>query len=154
MQTEFERAIDALKRQDYQAAQRGFMQCSKAGGAEDDNLLASYLGLAQVLNDDHNGLLRCRDAASNEVVDGTVFLNLACAEWHAGNRKRAIDAIRRGVKIDASHERLNRACARLDCRKRCCFGFLPRGHRLNRLFGKLFRRSGDRVSAHQLLFSA
>jgi len=149
-------AVEALKAKDYQAAERAFSEQIKVLASDDGqyNLVSSYLGLAKVLSDDIDGLLLCRDAASNEVFDGQVYLNLACAEWSANNRRRAVDAIRRGVKIDAANHQLNRACAQLDCRKKCCFGFLPRGHKLNRIFGRLRRRSGQPVTVHHLLFSA
>jgi len=149
-------AMEALKAKDYQAAERAFAEQLKALASHDEryNLLSSYHGLAKVLSNNDDGLLLCRDAASNEVLDGQVYLNLACAEWYANNRRRAVDAIRRGVKIDAANHQLNRACAQLDCRKKCCFGFLPRGHKLNRIFGRLRRRSGQPVTVHHLLFSA
>ena len=150
----YQLAKDAMQAEDYKAAERSFRMVMDSIGEhhEQHNLLLSGYGLSQVLNGDDNGLLLCREAASNEVFDGDVFLNLACAEWHCFNRKRAIDAIRHGIKIDADNERLNRACARLDCRVRCCFGFLPRSHSLNRLFGRLFRRPSTPLTVHSLLY--
>ena len=147
-------AKDALEAQDYKAAERAFKLVLDSMNEHDEQYssVQSYYGLSQVLNANKNGLLLCRDAASNEVFNGDVFLNLACAEWHSYNRKRAIDAIRHGIKIDAEHKQLNHACAKLDCRKRCCFGFLPRGHRLNRLFGRLFRRPVPMLTVHSLLY--
>ena len=149
-------AVKALKAKDYQAAERAFAEQVKTLASHDRqyNLVSSYHGLAKVMSDNEDGLLLCRDAASNEVLDGQVYLNLACAEWHVNNRRRAVDAIRRGIKIDAANHQLNRACAQLDCRKKCCFGFLPRGHKFNRIFGRLRRRSGEPVTVHHLLFSA
>ncbi len=150
----YRNAKDALKAEDYKAAERAF-KIALDSIAEDDehyNRVLSYYGLTQVLNSNDNGLLLCRDAASNEVVDGDVFLNLACAEWQGDNRKRAVDAIRHGVKIDADNTRLSSACAKLDCRRKCCFSFLPRNHKLNRFFGRLFRRSGPEVTVQNLLF--
>ena len=143
-----------LKAQDYRAAERAFKKVLESMDEQGEhyNSVLSFYGLSQVLNDDQHGLLTCRDAASNEVFDGEVFLNLACAELHSNNRKRAIDAIRHGIKIDAENEQLNRACAKLDCRRRCCFNFLPRGHKLNRLFGRLFRKNSDAVTVHSLLY--
>jgi len=151
----YQNAKDALKAQDYKAAERAFKVAFDSIDESDEyyNNVQSYYGLAQVLNSNENGLLLCRDAASNEMFDGYVFLNLACAEWQSDNRKRAIDAIRHGIKIDANHEQLNRACAKLDCRKKCCFSFLSRNHKLNRLFGRLMRRpSGQPLTVHGLLF--
>ena len=155
MDTEtFLNAKDSLKAQDYKAAERTFKKVLESIDEhhEDYNSVSSYYGLAQVLASNKNGLLVCRDAASNEVFDGEVFLNLACAEWHSNNRKRAVDAIRHGVKIDAGNTQLNHACAKLDCRKKCCFGFLPRGHKLNRIVGRLLRRPGAVTTVHSLLY--
>lgn len=150
----YNNAKDALEAKDYRAAERAFKRVLASIGEHDEqyNSLQSYYGLTQVLNEDGSGLLLCRDAASNEVFDGDVFLNLACAEWHSFNRRRAIEAIRHGIKIDAENKALNRACAKLDCRKKCCFGFLPRSHKLNRLFGRLFRRPVPMLTVHSLLY--
>lgn len=151
----YQNAKDALKAEDYKAAERAFNVALESidEGDEYYNNIQSYYGLTQVLNLNSNGLLLCRDAASNEMFDGYVFLNLACAEWESDNRKRAIDAIRRGIKIDAEHNQLNVACSRLGCRKKCCFSFLARNHKLNRLFGRLMRQPGEQLTAHTLLFS-
>ncbi len=152
-------AKDALKAKDYKAAERAFKiafdTTDENIGLSNNgqyNLVQSYYGLAQVLNSNENGLLLCRDAASNEMFDGDVFLNLACAELESDNRKRAIEAIQQGIKIDTDNVQLKRACAMLECRKRCCFRFLPREHRLNRFFGRLRRRSGEELTVHSLLY--
>jgi len=155
METEaYQNAKNSLKAQDYKAAERAFKVALDSIDEHDEkynNVLSCY-GLSQVLTANENGLLLCRDAASNEASDGEVFLNLACAEWCNDNRKRALDAIRRGIEIDADNKQLNQACVRLGCRKRCCFGFLPREHRLNRFFGRRFRRRGADISVHSLLY--
>ena len=150
----YQHAKDALMAKDYKAAERAFkvaLDSIDEHHGQYNNVL-SYYGLAQVLTSNKNGLLMCRDAASNEVFEGEVFLNLACAEWESGNRKRAVDAIRHGVKIDADNKQLNRACAKLDCRKKCCFGFLPRSHKLNRFVGRMLRRPGPVTTVHSLLY--
>lgn len=150
----YQNAKDALRAKDYNAAERAFKKTLDSITEQNTayNSVLSYYGLSQVLVENKNGLLLCRDAASNEVFEGDVFLNLACAEWHSDNRKRAIDAIRHGVRIDADNQQLNRACAKLDCRKRCCFSFLPRSHKLNRMIGRLFRRPESLTTVHSLLY--
>lgn len=151
----YDNARAALRAQDYKAAQRAFKIALDSLEAGDDrrNTLQSYYGLTQVMNDDSNGLLLCRDAASNQTSDGDVFLNLACAEWHSGNRKRAIEAVRHGLEAVPAHRQLKQACARLDCRRKCCIGLLSRNHKLNRLIGRLLRRPlGQQLTVHQLLF--
>lgn len=150
----FDKGRDALKAKDYKAAERAFKQAMKSVDAHHVlyNKVASYLGLAQVLISDRNGLLLCRDAASSEAVDGDVFLNLACAEWHTENRKRAIDAIIRGREIDTAHDQLVRACMLLDSYRRTVFPFLPRQHFLNRAVGRLMRRAQAEINVHSLLY--
>ena len=155
----WQNAKDALKAKDYKAAERAFKiafdtsnECIGLSNNGQYNKVQSYYGLAQVLNTNENGLLLCRDAASKEMFEGDVFLNLACAELESDNRKRAIDAIQHGLKVDANHVKLKRACSMLECRRKCCFGFLSREHKLNRFFGRLKRRSGQVVSVHNLLY--
>ncbi len=157
-------AHELLKAQDYKAAERAYKKVLDSIDAHDDryNFVLSAYGLSQVLNGNaavnnqesskQNGLLLCRDAANNESLDGDVFLNLACAEWVSNNRKRVINALRQGIKIDADHQRLNNACLKVGCRKRCCFSFLPRSHKMNRFFGRLFRRPEQILEVHHLLF--
>ena len=155
MDTElFDKGCEAFKAGDYKAAERAFREVMKSLDEHHVyyNRVASHLGLAQVLISDRNGLLLCRDAASSETVDGDVFLNLACAEWHTENRKRAIDAVLRGRKIDATHDQLVRACMLLDSRQRNVFPFLTRQHFLNRIAGRMMRRAQDEITVHSLLY--
>ncbi len=150
----YKNAKDALKIQDYKAAERAFKITLDSTDEHNEQYssVLSYYGLSQVLISQENGLLLCRDAASHEIFAGDVFLNLACAEWHCNNRKRAVDAIHHGVKVGTDHEQLSRACAKLDRRKISCFGFLPRNHKLNSFFGRLLRRSSTPVTVHDLLY--
>ena len=150
----FDKGCDALKAQDYKAAEREFSEALKSVDEHHAsyNRLASYLGLARVLISDRNGLLLCRDAASSESQDADVFLNLACAEWHTANRQRAFDAIKRGRSIDAENSRLARAAMLLDSRRRNVFPFLSRRHFLNRTVGRMMRRSKVRIGVHSLLY--
>lgn len=152
-------AKDALKKRDHETAERYFKAALDSThehvGLSNDgqyNDLLSYYGLTMVLNSNENGLLLCREAASNELLNGDVFLNLACAELASNNRKRAIEVIQLGMKIDPYHARLKRACSRIECRKKSCFGFLPREHFLNRFFGRLMRRPEQEFTADSFLF--
>jgi hypothetical protein len=155
----YKNARDALKAGDYKAAERGFKIAfdsihEHVGRANDGqyNNVQSYYGLAQVLNSNKQGLILCRDAASNEQLNGDVFLILACAELESDNRKRAIDVIQHGLKVDPRHGQLRHACARMECRKKCCISFLTREHRLNRILGRMRLRSEPALTAHSLLY--
>ena len=155
MDTEaFEKGREALKAEDYKAADRAFSEAMKSVDEHDQqyNRIASFRGLAQVLISDPNGLLLCRDAASSEMQDGDVFLNLACAEWHCENCKRAIDAVVRGRKIDAAHDQLVRAGALIDSHRRNILTFLPREHLLNRMLVRMMRRHRNELTVHDLMY--
>ena len=150
----FDQGKDALKASDFKAAERDFQEVMNSIDEQHEqyNRVASFLGLAQVLNSNRNGLILCRDAASSEVLDGQVFLNLAAAEWHSMNRKRASEALERGTKIDGDHIQLRRAMKLADSRKRPVFSFLPRAHPLNRMIGRLIRSSPSALSVQTLLY--
>ncbi len=151
----FDSGLAALKADDFKAAERDFQEVVNDldENGEQYNRVASYLGLAQVLNDKRNGLVLCRDVASSEVLDGQVFLNLAAAEWHSKNRKRAIDALYRGSKIDRDHPQLKRAVQLADSRKHPVLRFLPRSHPLNRFLGRLLRATpSSALSVQTLLY--
>ena len=155
MNTElFDKGREAFKAKDYKAAERAFKELMKSLDEHHVfyNRVASYLGLARVMISDRNGLLLCRDAASSETLDGDVFLNLACAEWHTENRKRALDAILRGREIDTAHDQLVRACMLLDSHRRNVFPFLPRHHILNRAVSRMMRRAQPEITVHSLLY--
>ena len=149
----FEKGRDALRAGDYKAAEHNFRDVYSSIDESHVlyNKIASYFGLAQVLIEDPNGLLLCRDVASSESKDGDVFLNLACAEWHSENRERAIDAIARGREIDGKHAQLERAGMLIDSREANVIPYLPRQHMLNRILGRLVRRTPFPLSAHNLL---
>lgn len=144
---------ESLLAQDYMAAKREFNQALNASGEHHhlSNRITSFLGLAQVLTSDRNGLLLCRDAAGAEVADADVYLNLACAEWHLNNRKRAFEAITRGREIDARHPQLLKAAQLLDARRKVLLPFLKREHVLNRLVGRMWRKRPVELTVHTLL---
>ena len=153
-QQAYENGIDAIKAEDYPGAVRDFQECLTSIDEHHDhyNKVTSYLGLSQVLTNNPNGLLLCRDAGSSEVLEGRVFLNLAIAEWRSGNRKRAIDALHRGCKIDAEHAQLKEARALIDKRKKPVLDFLPRDHVINTFLGRFFRRKEEGLSVQSLLY--
>jgi hypothetical protein len=144
----------SLMAKDYKAAKREFLEALNSIDDHHEfyNKIASYLGLAQVLTSDRNGLLLCRDAASSGVIEGDVYLNLACAEWCANNRKRAVEAINRGREIDVTHQQLVRASTLIDSRRRSILPFLSREHFLNRSLGRMMRKNRGELTVHMLLY--
>ena len=149
----FSDGLSALETKDYDGAARDFDIVVKSLDENHDqyNCAVSYLGLARVLTNNDSGLLLCRDAASNEKKYGDVFLNMACAEWHSQQRKRAIDAVRKGLKIDPKHQQLKQILLMLDTRKRNAISFLDRNHILNRILGRLVRKKTPEPTVHALI---
>ena len=152
----FANGLSALGAKDYDGAARDFDTVLNSIDMQDAqyNRVASYLGLARSLLGDDSGLLLCRDAASNETVSGDVFLNIACAEWHAGQRKRAIDAIHRGLEIAPDHQKLHLVLLLMDSRKRAAISFLDRDHILNRFLGRFLRRKSREMTVHTLIVAS
>lgn len=149
----FAKGMSALESKDYDSAVRDFGTALNSIDKRDDqyNRVASYLGLARVLINDDSGLLMCRDAASNEKTNGDVFLNAACAEWRSNQRKRAIDVVYKGLKIDPKHSKLKQVLIMLDTRKRNAITFLDRNHIINRLLGRFSRRKSAEITVHTLI---
>ena len=149
----FANGLSSLEAKDYNSAARDFESALKSidGHNGQYNRVASYLGLARVLINDDSGLLMCRDAAGNEKTNGDVFLNVACAEWHSNQRKRAIDAVHKGLQIDPKHQKLKQALLMLDARKRSVIGFLDRNHFINRLLGRFSRGKSPEITVHALI---
>jgi len=104
------------------------------------NKYASFCGYTRVLNGDRGGLMLCREVVANELYDADVYYNLAKSEWVFKNRKRTIDALLKGVDIDASHPGIRGLCKKMNMRKRAAIGFLPRSNVLNKTIGKLLRK--------------
>ena len=109
------------------------------------NKYASYCGLTRVLNGDNSGVELCRDAASLEILDGDVYLNLACAEWHMKSRQRAISVMEEGLQVDGRHPGLNEFKSNVGVRTKSAISFIPRNNFLNNTLGKLARKKVTRV---------
>jgi len=149
----YKKGRDSLLTEDYKAARREFAETLNSIGEHHQlyNRIISYLGLAQVLTSDRNGLLLCRDAASFEAVEADVYLNLSCAEWHVDNRQRAVEAINLGRQVGAGHQQLERASVLIDSRRRNALPFLRREHVLNRWLGRMMRKHRNGLSVGKLL---
>jgi len=152
----FDRGLDALLAQDYKGAARDFEDALRGGDGKENQedqygRFSSYLGLARVLTDNDSGLLMCRDAAGSETTYGDVFLNVACAEWYSNNRKRAIEAIHKGLEVDPGHQQLNKVIAMLDSRKKNPINSLSRDHVVNKFLGRLLRKHPVEITVHTLL---
>lgn len=99
----------------------------------------SYLGygLAHRKRQLREGLRLCEHAVKLEFYQPDNLLNLARTLVLAGDRRRAMEAVRRGLAIDGDHAELRALAEELGERRPPVLGFLPRGHFLNVLLGRI-----------------
>jgi tetratricopeptide (TPR) repeat protein len=102
----------------------------------------SYYGLGLALVDRrfHRAVEICRAAAKEEFFNPEVYHNLARVHLAFGFKAEGIRFLRRGLMIDPVNEGLRGALARLGLRQLPVLRFLPRGHLVNRLLGRVRER--------------
>lgn len=106
------------------------------------SLCLSYYGLTLIYLDDYeSGIRYCIEAAEDEIINGDIYYNLAIAARAKKDRKLSLDAIRNGLKIDRSNEKLIRLRKLVGYRRKPKINFLSRDHFLNIILGKLTYQS-------------
>jgi tetratricopeptide (TPR) repeat protein len=108
----------------------------------------SYLGYgaARFDNERRDGLALCRHAVTMDPDDPENYLNLARVSLLIDNRRQAVAAVQRGLRIDATFVPLLALRAGMGYRRKPPLGFLSRGHWLNRWLG---RRRHRRLEAKE-----
>ena len=120
---------------------------SKSSG-DVDSLMYSYLGygIAKFKNKRREGLALCEHAVKMEFYQPDNQLNLARTQLLNGNRKRALEAVDRGLKIDSDHAELLALKAEMGSRRPPVLGFLDRGNFLNVFLGRLRHSASSKPS--------
>lgn len=85
----------------------------------------------------------CRDALTAEPTNPEHYLQLGRIYLAADQKRQAISAFRKGLKI-RRHQPIIRELAALGLRQQPVFATLPREHFLNRTLGRLLTRFGAR----------
>jgi tetratricopeptide (TPR) repeat protein len=98
---------------------------------------AYALGLALVRGQFVAGIELARRAVQQNCSDPELYLDLARIHLALGAKAEAVRYLRRGLMVDPSHRRLADELARLGVRRTPALPFLPRGHVLNRVLGRL-----------------
>ena len=135
---EFRQGIAFLAAGDYAQALDAFVRADLRTRRDDiyKNKYQSFHGFMLLQAGEPRGIELCRAAVTPGCFDGDVFYNLARAEMELGRRREAIEAIRRGLAIDATHPDLMRLRQRLGVRRKAAFAFLGRENPINRIIGK------------------
>lgn len=81
-----------------------------------------------------------RAAVRQEFYNPDLYLNLARIYIAFNCKAEAVRYLRRGLMVDPENERLRRKLEELGIRRRPAIRFLPRGHLLNRVLGRLQAR--------------
>lgn len=110
----------------------------------------SYYGLCLVKSrqDPREGMRLCERAAKHAFFHADILANLAQVYAAAGFRQKAFAALERGMKLDANDRTLLAVHDTMGRRRPPVFGFLGRGHPVNRIAGRIrhaFAEKGQRA---------
>lgn len=105
------------------------------------NLYASADGLAKVMTGDSSGLNQCRQAVLDDPKRADLYENLVRACLYLRQRKKAVDALNKGLRVLPHHAGLNRLRREMGYRRHPLIPFLSRDNPINRFIGrKTYRR--------------
>lgn len=99
----------------------------------------SYLGFVLTLANgkSEEGLKLCEQAVKRDFFDPDLFCNLGVVYLRHRQKARAFEAFQKGLNLRPGHPRILEELERYDQRDQAVFAFLPRGHPVNRLAGRL-----------------
>jgi tetratricopeptide (TPR) repeat protein len=99
----------------------------------------SYLGLVLTLmqGKSEEGQKLCEQAVKREFFDPDLYCNLGIVYLRNRLKAQAFEAFQKGLNLKAGHSRILEELERYDRRGEPLLSFLPRGHYLNRLLGRV-----------------
>jgi len=111
-------------------------------GAELNGQFYSYLGygIARYERRVKEGLALCQHSIKLQFYEPENYLNLARVHLLARNRRKAVEALNRALKLNASNPGAIALAREIGWRRRPVIPFLPRSNFLNRLLGRLSYR--------------
>jgi Flp pilus assembly protein TadD len=138
-----ERSFQVLLAQGIKAIEQGntmmaLMHLEDASKKSDSPSLQSYLGfcLAKERRQYKKAISLCRNATKQEPLNSQYWLNLGRVCLLAGQKRLAIEAFRRGLKVNCNQQ-IVEEIKRLGLRKTPVFNNLDRMHFLNRNVGRM-----------------
>ena len=112
---------------------------------KENPVIASYYGLTCALQYDFvsKGLELCRRAADKGIPDPVLWLNLAKIYMRKGDRRNAVAALQRGLRIEKGNPAIIAYWKKIGMRRRPAIKFLSRDNIMNRILGKFtYNREG------------
>jgi hypothetical protein len=103
-------------------------------------ILASY-GLAVGMTTDlKEGIEICHRALNSDRRNPEIYLSIARLQVQAGSRKKAVEAIERGLSFSSKHRELLALQKQIGQRQQPLVPFLPRNSPVNVKLGRLFHK--------------
>ena len=134
---DFRQALDFFQAGNFEVAGVFFGDLLEEEAFQDDDvrICRSWLGLAQVLDGNKDGVVQCRIAAKDGRPPLQVFVNLARAELEMGNRDKLMLALEGGLSLYPDSQALNELHVKFDRRAPPVLKFLDRDNPVNRALG-------------------
>jgi len=132
-----------LERRSYKESISLFQQAidlERQEGAKNPKMkYLSYLGLALTLSQgkSEEGQRLCEQAVKREFFDPDLYCNLGIVYLRNRLKAQAFEAFQKGLNLKAGHSRILEELEKYDRRGEPVLSFLPRGHYVNRLLGRL-----------------
>jgi tetratricopeptide (TPR) repeat protein len=148
----------SLERRSYKESIALFQQAidlERQEGAKNPKMkFVSFLGLALTLSQgkSEEGLRLCEQAVKREFFDPDLYCNLGIVYLRNRLKAQAFEAFQKGLNLKSGHARILDELERYDRRCNPVLTFLPRGHYLNRLLGRVrfrLRHLFDRTAPQQ-----
>ncbi|OLD63958.1 MAG: hypothetical protein AUI47_07835 [Acidobacteria bacterium 13_1_40CM_2_68_5] len=142
-ETAWRGGVQALERRNYKESISLFQQAidqERQEGAKNPKMkLISYLGLALTLSQgkSEEGLKLCEQAVKREFFDPDLYCNLGIVYLRHRMKAPAFEAFQKGLNLKPGHARILDELEKYDRRGEPFFTFLPRGHLLNRMAGRV-----------------
>lgn len=130
------RGIDLLKDHRLTDAHRIFESAYEMD--PENQRICSYYGYTCAMEHDlvQKGLKLCSQAADSGIPDPMIWLNLAKIYIKIGNRRNAIAAMQRGLKIERGHKEIVKYWKKIGMRRKPVIKLLHRDNLLNRFLGR------------------
>jgi len=147
-----------LERRSYKESIALFQQAidlERQEGAKNPKMkYLSYLGLALTLSQgkSEEGQRLCEQAVKREFFDPDLYCNLGIVYLRNRLKAQAFEAFQKGLNLKAGHSRILEELEKYDRRGEPVLSFLPRGHYVNRLLGRVrfrLRHLFDGAAAQQ-----
>jgi len=157
-ETAWRGGVQALERRNYKESISLFQQAidqERTEGAKNPKMkFVSYLGLALTLSQgkSEEGLKLCEQAVKREFFDPDLYCNLGIVYLRHRMKAPAFEAFQKGLNLKAGHSRILEELEKYDRRGEPVLSFLPRGHYVNRLLGRVrfrLRHLFDGAAAQQ-----